>query len=69
MFYLPTKCEVKLWTDKVTVVIFVPLSVIWLKVLGRHRPGVLLASGSSVRIGLSSQAKTFHIDDCRRRVV
>ena len=38
MFYLPTKGEVNLWTNKVTVVMFVPLPAIWLKVLGSLRP-------------------------------
>ena len=53
MSYLPTKWEVNLWTNTITVVIIVPLPVIWLKVLGSLRPGVLLATGSSVRIGLT----------------
>ena len=52
MFYLPTKCEVNLWTNRATVVISVSLPVIWLNVLGSIRPGVLLASDSNVRIGL-----------------
>ena len=48
MYCLPTKCEVNLWTDIVTVVISVLLPVVWLKVVGGLRPGVLLASGTSV---------------------
>ena len=52
MPYLPTMCEVNLWTNKVTIIIFVALTVIWLKVLGRLRPGVLLAQ--AVSIGLTS---------------
>ena len=53
MSYLRTKCEVKPWTNKTTVVISMPLPVMWLIVLGSLRPGVLLASDSSVQIGLN----------------
>ena len=57
MSYRPTKCKVNLWTSKVTVAV----AFIWLRSLGILRPEVLLATGSSVQIGLNLKRVWAHI--------